>query len=549
MINQLMRTEYDAIVVGSGATGGIATLTLAQAGLKVLVVEAGPELTSEEVIGKEPINTFKRLIGLINGQKKIQSQHPGFWKTNPSLYVNEKENQYNFSKGNPFIWTQGRQVGGRSHTWGGITLRLSDLDFKAPRKDGFGQEWPISYADLEPHYDAIEKLLKVHGVRDGLDQLPDGNYLSPLPFTKSEHSFIEKIKKHLDFPVIHSRGFGPHVGNDFPLFSSQGSTLKIARKTGNVSLLTQHIVEKIVINKSREKAEGVIAVNKLSGERVKLKSDLIVLCASTIQTIKILLNSEEKVNENGFIEPSEILGKNLMDHISTCRFFSIRDSSHDNNLNNTEKLSGAGSFFIPFGNKLQEREDIGFIRGYGIWGGIGRFEPPHFIKKDPLSKLGFLIGHGEVLPYKDNRVTLSSKSDQWGIPIPNVNCKWNKNELEMVKHMNKEISRCIKVSGGKVGPIHELMNIPFLKIITSQSLAMSDKSPPPGYYIHEVGGAPMGYKSENSVLDKWNRLWECQNVLVVDGACWTTSAWQSPTLTMMAITRRACLKSIKTLKD
>jgi len=167
------------------------------------------------------------------------------------------------------------------------------------------------------------------------------------------------------------------------------------------------------------------------------------------------------------------------------------------------------------------------------------------LKSKPNTKTGFLIGHGEVLPYADNKVTLTQELDDWGIAIPHINFKWNKNELKMVEHMNKTIEKCILSSGGEMKPIEELINAPFFKQIANSSVALKQGPPPPGYYIHEVGGAPMGTKEENSVLDKWNSLWRCKNLKVVDGACWPTSSWQSPTLTMMAITRRACISALK----
>ncbi|AAP99852.1 MULTISPECIES: GMC oxidoreductase [Prochlorococcus] len=543
----MLRHPFEAVVIGSGATGGVAALTLAQIGLRVLVIEAGPELTSKEALGSEPQNTFKRINRIICGEVKVQAQHPGYWKNNPSLYINEKDNQYITPKNNEFIWTQGRQVGGRSLTWGGITLRLSESDFCSAKIDNFGPEWPINYMDLEKHYSYLEKLLKVHGNRDGLEQLPDGHYLKSLPFTASEQIFKNNLTKSLNYPMIHSRGFGGHdIIKDglWPRYSSVGSTLKQAIKTGKVELLTNHIVEYISLDSSQKLANGLHVINIQTKEREKLDCKLIILCASTIQSLKILLNSSENIRSKGLIDPSGKLGSYLMDHISTCRFFSIKNDQEQEKTK-LHKLTGAGSFFIPFGKNLDTNIKVDFLRGYGIWGGIDRFEPPDFIKTKTKTKTGFLIGHGEVLPYEENKVSLSKQLDKWEIPIPNIDFRWKDNELRMVNHMNISIENCIKASGGEVEPIHDLIRIPFLKEISQKALALQDSPPPPGYYVHEVGGAPMGTRQENSVLDKWNRLWQCKNILVVDGSCWPTSSWQSPTLTMMAITRRACIESIK----
>ncbi len=549
----MIEDSYEAIVVGSGATGGVAALTLASSGVSVLVVEAGPSLSADKAFGSEPINTIQRLCGIITGKHRQQIQHPGYWKANPSLYINEKDNPYTYPSEFPFIWTQGRQVGGRSLTWGGITLRLCQSDFKAARTDGFGSEWPIEYSDLIEHYLEVEKLLKVHGNQDGLDQLPDGEYIPYLPFTESESDFANQVSSKLGYPVIHSRGFGIHskeLDGPWPRSSSPGSTLRIAIKTGKVQVLENHLAESLVIGNNKASAEGINVINTKEGSRKLLKGKLIVLCSSTIQTIKILLNSKEKYNDSNLIDESGKLGCYLMDHISSCRFFAIPNPKKSSTAENyhKESLSGAGSFFIPFGNKLDASEEVNFLRGYGIWGAIDRFEPPGILKRKPNSKIGFLIGHGEVLPYKDNRVTLSNRTDKWGIPIPHINCKWKDNERKMVRHMNKTIERAIESAGGEVLELKELIRMPFFEQITQKALAVQKEPPPPGYYIHEVGGAQMGDSKYTSVVDPFNRLWNLQNVLVVDGACWPTSSWQSPTLTMMAITRRACLQAALNLK-
>ena len=543
----------EVIVIGSGATGGVAALSFAEAGIKVLVVEAGPNLSLKQAIGSEPSNTLKRLHGLINRRNSIQAQHPGYWKTNPHLYIDEREHPYTFPAEKPFIWTRGMQVGGRSLTWGGITLRLSDYEFKASRNDGIGLDWPISYKDLSDHYDYLEKLLKVHGNNDHLEQLPDGKQLKAFPFTKSELLFKEKLISSLNYPFIHSRGFGPYQyskDKEWPISSSIGSTLKTAINTGNVELLPNHMVEKIMMNKDQNSASGVILIDQSNGKRVKIEAKLIVLCASTIQSIKILLNSKETEEPNGLIDPSNSIGNYLMDHVSTCRFFRTDNNEAQNNSDFQKQiLSGAGSFFIPFGTNFKYKHSQPFKRGYGIWGGIDRFGLPKCINKEPNSVIGFLIAHGEVLPSSSNKVSLSTKVDRFDSRIPHIDFQWSENEINMVKNMNQNIQEIIESSDGEMLPIEDLINAPFLNIIAKKSLALGEEAPPPGYYIHEVGGARMGTNEKNSVLDPWNRLWRCKNVLVTDGSCWPSSGWQSPTLTMMAITRRACMKAIDSLKE
>ena len=541
---------YDAIVVGSGATGGVAALTLAEQGIRVLIIEAGPQIKRNEASNYEPKSTIKRLLGVLTKKHANQMQHPGYWKNNPDLYSNELKHPYNFPKNKPFLWTQGKQYGGRSLTWGGITLRLSSEDFHPAQKDGFGPNWPISYDELSPHYDFIENFCGIYGKKDGIKEVPDGKYIGEIALTKSEGIFGKKVKSKLNYPFIQSRGFDRNssaIEKEWPKSSSVGSTLKKALDTGNVQILSNYLVESFETNKVTELASKIKIVNLENGQKKVLDCDLILLCASTISTLRILLNSEAKSNSFGFRDTSGKLGKYLMDHISLCRFFSVpKTKESEAQLENFPDLSGAGSFFIPFGTNLPKVENINFLRGYGIWGSIDRLGLPNFIQKDSNNSIGFLIAHGEVLPREQNSVSLSKETDEWGIPIPHIEFEWSENELNMAKHMEHTINKAVEAANGEIKNIDELINIPFGELFTKSSIAISKSPPPPGYYIHEVGGAAMGNSEEESVINNFNRLWRCKNVLVLDGSCWPTSSWQSPTLTMMAISRRACLNLKKT---
>ncbi len=538
-------SPYDAIVVGSGATGGIAALTLAEQGVKVLVIEAGPQFKRNEASNHEPKSTLKRLLAVLTKEHANQCQHPGYWKNNPDLYSNEVKHPYDFPPKKPFFWTQGKQYGGRSLTWGGITLRLSSEDFHPAKKDGFGPNWPITYDELSPHYDFIENFCGIYGRKDDIKEVPNGKYIGEIPLTENEKIFSSKVKSKLNYPFIQSRGFDRNSSvkdKKWPISSSIGSTFKKALDTGNVQIISNHLVESFEINKITELASKLTIVNLENGCKKELNCDLILLCASTISTLRILLNSEYKTNSSGFKDNSGKLGKYLMDHISICKFFSVPKTKNSGKLlDNPPDLSGAGSFFIPFGSNLPKIDNINFHRGYGIWGAIDRLGIPKFLQKDANTSIGFLIAHGEVLPREKNSVSLSRKTDEWGIPIPYIEFEWSENELNMAKHMEKTIRKSITAANGEIKNINELINIPLGSLFTKNLIAFSDSPPPPGYYIHEVGGAPMGINEENSVVDKFNRLWRCKNVLVLDGACWPTSSWQSPTLTMMALSRRACL--------
>jgi len=524
-------------------------MVLAEAGLRVLVLEAGPELTADRAIGSEPRNTLQRIANLSSGRQRRQAQHPGYWKHNPDLFVDERDNPWSTPPDAPFLWTRGRQVGGRSLTWGGITLRLSEAEFQAGARDGHGPSWPIGTADLAPFYSRLERLLGVHGQADGLEQLPDGDYQTPLPFTPGEEHLGRSISRELGLPLIHSRGFRLHRPNasaPWPPSSSPGITLARALATGRVRVRSQAVVSHLAIEPGRQRAEGVVVVDGVSGRRELVRAPLVVLCASTIESVRILLHSCREQGEGGLVDPSGCLGRFLMDHISSSRFFSLPGIPSPSE---PAELSGAGSCFIPNTVNLTPEEGLGFRRGYGLWAAISRFDPPALLQRRRGEAVGFLIGHGEVLSSAANRVRLDPKRlDRWGLPSPRIECRWGANEAAMVAHMQARMEAVVSAAGGTIRPLEELFVLPLLDPLIPGAVAVAPGAAPPGYYIHELGGARMAQTPEDGVLDPWNRCWQARNVLVSDGASWPSAGWQSPTLTSMALTWRACEAAVERMR-
>jgi hypothetical protein len=263
----------------------------------------------------------------------------------------------------------------------------------------------------------------------------------------------------------------------------------------------------------------------------------VVLCASTIETLRILLHSRAGLDGPPLIDPSGTLGCHLMDHISSSCFFSL---PLEGPAGPVAELSGAGSCFLPntfFG--LNGSAD--FARGYGLWAAVQRFDPPRIFKRRPDEALGFLIGHGEVLPSAENRVTLcDDQLDGLGLPVPLITCRWGANEKAMVAHMEARMQAVVAAVGATAAPLEDLVLLPLLEPWIRSSPALGTAAAPPGYYIHEVGGARMARQEEGGMVDSWNACWRAPNVLVTDGACWPSAGWQSPTLTLMALSWRAC---------
>jgi choline dehydrogenase-like flavoprotein len=529
--------EFDALVVGSGLNGGIAAYALTKLGLKTLVLEAGPNLRGgKHTYGTPLSNMFRRLRECLWTQnQEVQRMHPGYWRSNPNLFVDDRANPYTTPEGKPYYWIRGRQVGGRSHTWGGICLRFSKYEFMANELDGKGTPWPFRYDDLAPFYDRVETFLEVHGERDGISTLPDGQFLESSPFSGAERHFQKVIKENFGRQLVISRGirayYNAKPGEDFSRLSSNRTSLGHAFQTGHLTLQSDAIVSRLI--KDHGRVSGVEYIDARTRETRQAKAKLIVLCASTIETVRLLLNSDTG-NSSG------LLGRGLIDHHVKTIYFLLPDCPEQYNFH----LLGSDGMIIPrYANLFDVQSSIAkdFTRGYGFWGGISRmgFSPKQRIH--PKQAMGFVCCMGEAIPAESNRITVNSgRTDAWGIPVAHIDYQWQKEDLALGSKMFQEAHEMVKAAHGVPIQFLEAIRAPFVGKFLSKVFDFMSATPP-GYYVHEVGGARMGTRPDNSVTNSFGQLWESPNVVLGDGSVFPSVAWQNPSLTEMAL----CLRSVE----
>jgi choline dehydrogenase-like flavoprotein len=554
-------TTYDAIIVGSGITGGWAAKELTEKGLNTLVLEAGRTIVPErDYVEHVPVWELK-YHGWDNRDERKRTQpvqrecYYACDEYSHQFFVSDADNPYSSDPGKHFSWIRGRQVGGKSITWGRQCYRWSDLDFEANLKDGIAADWPIRYADLSPWYDYVEEFAGISGQSEGLPQLPDGKFLPPMEMTCVEVDFKDALAKHFDDRILtigrsavltrvhkgraacHYCGFCHRGCITQSYFSSLNSTLPAAQKTGRLTIRPYSVVHSLNYDSNARRVSGVRVIDAQSKNALEFKARVFFICASTLESTRILMNSATPEFPNGLANTSGELGHNLMDHHmgsgATGEMPGHQDKMPFGNRPN-------GIYIPRFRNVKSKQRD--FLRGYGYQGGGGRegwsramhtggigADFKNSLKMPGLWHMG-LGGFGECLPNHNNYVEVDKeKPDAWGIPTLKIHCDWSDNELTMSKDIAVQAAEMLAAAGAK--------NISVYQEISR-----------PGLAIHEMGTARMGRDPKTSVLNEHNQAHDAKNLFLSDGACMVSSACVNPSLTYMALTARACDFAVSEMK-
>jgi choline dehydrogenase-like flavoprotein len=555
------REEYDAIVVGSGISGGWAAKELCEKGLRTLVLERGRNVEH----GKDYITEHKPAWQMQLRNRRIPPESPlakdypvqartgQFIEAAAHFFLKDSEHPYLEEK--PFTWIQGNQVGGRSLIWGRQTYRWSDLDFEANLRDGHGVDWPIRYADVAPWYSYVEKFAGVSGERLGLPHLPDGEFQPPMELNAAElwlKGGIERAYPGRHLTIGRAAILTAPLGDRQPChfcgpcergcstgsyFSSQASTLPAARKTGKLTLRPQSLAHTVLYDPSTNRATGIRFVDTETGEMHDVFARIVFLCASTLATTRLLLNSKSARFPDGLGNSSGVVGHYLMDH----HFIVGAAGGVPGLLDHYYEGNRPNGFYIPRFRNLAaaDSDHLKFTRGYGYQGGAGRGGWGRGIGsagigvelKRRLHDAGpwsvGMTAFGECLPRRENRAWLDAeRADRWGIPLLRIDCSWGPNELAMREDMRTQAEQMLRAAG-------------CTDVNSWDGNKPGELGAEPGLGIHEMGTARMGRDPKTSALNANNQLHDVPNVFVTDGSCMTSSACQNPSITYMALTARA----------
>ncbi|MCE7863488.1 MAG: GMC family oxidoreductase [Bacteroidetes bacterium CHB5] len=557
---------YDAIVVGTGISGGWAAKELTEKGLKTLVLERGrmvehpnyPTATKDiwefENADRPTVEDLEKQ-GVQNRTGYTIRQSSKHW------FVNDLENPYTEKEGKRFDWMRGYHVGGRSIMWGRQSYRWGDFDFEANLREGISIDWPVRYKEIAPWYDYVETFAGISGQAEGLDHLPDSKFLPPMELNCVEKELKQSMNDkfgrlltigrvaHITSPLSHNNSSqrgqcqyrnlcvrGCPYG---AYFSSNSSTLPAAAKTGNMTLRPNSIVYELIYDEAKGKATGVKVLDAETGEQLEFYAKVIFLCASTMGSTYIMMNSISKRFPNGFGNDSDELGRNIMDHHLGVGASGEWDGFEDQYYFGRR----ANGVYIPrFRNMGKEKRD--YLRGFGYQGGASRQGWSRLIAemsigadlKDAVTTPGKwtmgLGGFGEVLPYRDNQVTINrEKKDKYGLPTLTFDTELKENEFKMRKDMANDAAEMLEAAGFK--------NVNPYDRPSQHGLGLG---------IHEMGTARMGKDPKNSVLNKYNQVHACKNVFVTDGSFMTSANCVNPSLTYMAFTARAADYAVSELK-
>ena len=554
--------EYDAIVVGSGMTGGWAAKELTELGLRTLVLDAGRPIVPNKDYREHTPPWEMPFRGLGDRQtvarrQAVQRNSVTFDEMSHQFWVDDVDNPYSTPANKAFHWLRARQVGGKSIIWGRQVYRWSNLDFEANLRDGIGVDWPIRYADIAPWYDLVDRFIGVSGQAEGLAHLPDGPFLPPMAMNCVESHVRDRMASKFGRDRVLTMGrvailterhngraachyCGPcHRGCvTRSYFSSVNATLPAAEATGRLTLLPYSIARHLVYDEQANRVTGVLVVDARTRETREYTARLVFLCASALESARILLNSATSRHPDGLANSSGQVGRNIMDHIKWGGASGTFDGWSDRQ---TIGQRPNGIYVPRFRNVTARHPD--FIRGYGFQGGAGRagWEAKARARgiglafKESLTRPGpwtmSFGGFGEMLPNPANRATLHpTLVDAWGIPTLHIEAAWSDNELAIHRDMNVTAAELLEAAGAK-------------------DIRPDARGPStPGNTNHEMGTARMGRDPKTSVLNGWNQTWDVPNVFVTDGACMASSGNQNPSLTYMALTARACHYAVDAMK-
>jgi choline dehydrogenase-like flavoprotein len=554
---------FDVIVVGSGASGGWAAKRLAEAGVKVGLLDSGRVLAPSEYSEHSPAFSLPyRNQGreVIRRTRPVQTQLGSCNEWNYTWFKNDLEEPYTTAEKKPFSW-QGRMqvVGGRTNVWGRQSYRMSDLDFKAASHDGFGEDWPLGYDDLVPYYDIVEDYVGITGVAEGIYELPDGKFHPPMGMRCVERHMRAKVKQKLGWTVTlgRSANITKPINGRQPChycgpcergcvtksyFNSAFTTVADALATGHCTLVPNAMVYKVLMDPGTHRARGVLYIDRETRQPKEVYARAVVLSAQALESVRIMMNSKSAQDPAGLANSSGVLGHYLMDHL----WVAGGAGGEFPELAKYEKLTASapnrpdGTYVIRFRNTKNGPPDKRFLRGFGFQGGgysAFNWKAPGFgeaYKKavlDPV--IGFrFAGFGECLPYFSNYVEIDkSVNDVFGIPVLKINMAWGENEKKMIPDMMETAAEMMEAAGAR--------NI--------QPYMFLDRVP--GYGIHELGVARMGKNPKTSVLNQFQQAHDVGNLYVMDGAGFTSGACQNPTLTIMALTVRSTDHLLQEMKQ